>query len=76
MDNENHCYLNSAVMNQDQPPKTSHAGAFAPRVPAPESLPRISSTQILLGSKAAEIEHEGQRYILRLTRENKLILTK
>lgn len=28
------------------------------------------------GSNAVAIEHEGQRYTLRLTRSNKLILTK
>ena len=38
--------------------------------------PRIDSTEILRGANAVEIEHGGQRYILRVTRENKLILTK
>ena len=28
------------------------------------------------GAPAVEIEHAGQRYLLRVTRENKLILTK
>jgi hemin uptake protein HemP len=28
------------------------------------------------GHQAVEIEHAGQRYLLRITRENKLILTK
>ena len=28
------------------------------------------------GNSALEIEHAGQRYLLRITRENKLILTK
>lgn len=28
------------------------------------------------GTTAVEIEHAGQRYVLRITRENKLILTK
>jgi hemin uptake protein HemP len=37
---------------------------------------RIESEQILRGSNAVEIEHAGQRYLLRVTRENKLILTK
>lgn len=38
--------------------------------------PRVNSAQILQGSNAVEIEHAGQRYLLRVTRENKLILTK
>ena len=38
--------------------------------------PRIDSTEILRGANAVEIEHGGQRYILRVTRENKLILPK
>ncbi len=38
--------------------------------------PRIESEQILRGNTTVEIEHAGQRYLLRVTRENKLILTK
>lgn len=38
--------------------------------------PRIASADILRGAPTAEIEHAGQRYLLRVTRENKLILTK
>lgn len=38
--------------------------------------PRVDSQQLLQGSQAVEIEHAGQRYLLRVTRENKLILTK
>ena len=40
------------------------------------SRPRIDSSEILRGTNAVEIDHAGQRYILRMTRENKLILTK
>jgi len=40
------------------------------------SLPRVDSGQILQGANTVEIEHAGQRYLLRVTRENKLILTK
>jgi hemin uptake protein HemP len=39
-------------------------------------LPRIGSEEILRGANTVEIEHAGQRYLLRVTRENKLILTK
>jgi len=38
--------------------------------------PRIDSKELMRGNSALEIEHAGQRYLLRITRENKLILTK
>lgn len=38
--------------------------------------PRLVSEEILKGNTVVEIEHAGQRYLLRVTRENKLILTK
>ena len=52
--------------------------------PAPLSTPpqasptplRVDSEQILHGRTTLEIDHAGQRYLLRVTRENKLILTK
>ncbi len=47
-----------------------------PVTETPEPLPRIDSEQILGGAPVVEIEHAGQRYLLRVTRENKLILTK
>ena len=47
-----------------------------PSVEKGEDRRRISSEEILGGSACVEIEHAGQRYLLRVTRENKLILTK
>ncbi|MBI2276713.1 MAG: hemin uptake protein HemP [Dechloromonas sp.] len=52
-----------------------------PTAPAPAAAntqprPRIASEDLLRGNSALEIEHAGQRYLLRVTRENKLILTK
>lgn len=41
-----------------------------------ENRPRIDSEKILGGATTIEIEHAGQCYLLRVTRENKLILTK
>ena len=38
--------------------------------------PRIESEEILRGNSTVDIEHAGQRYLLRVTSENKLILTK
>lgn len=46
-------------------------------VPAqPELPPRVSSAQLLRGQKTMEIDHGEQRYTLRVTKDNKLILTK
>jgi hemin uptake protein HemP len=42
----------------------------------PHLPPRISSAQLLRGQRTVNIEHGGQHYTLRLTRDNKLILTK
>ncbi len=42
----------------------------------PNKLPRVDSSQLLQGATVVEIDHAGQRYLLRVTRENKLILTK
>lgn len=50
-------------------PHTSQPGGVSNR-------PRIDSQQLLRGTSAVEIEHAGQCYLLRVTRENKLILTK
>jgi hemin uptake protein HemP len=53
-----------------QPAKTTQpAATTAPR-------PRVPSEQLLQGAPAVEIAHDGQLYLLRMTRENKLILTK
>jgi hemin uptake protein HemP len=42
----------------------------------PAQRPRIESGALLKGASSVEIEHAGQCYLLRVTRENKLILTK
>ena len=52
-------------------PNTPH-----PLPPLDTERPRVDSNDILRGNTAIEIEHAGQRYLLRVTRENKLILTK
>ena len=36
----------------------------------------INSSELFRTARTVGIEHAGQRYLLRLTRENKLILTK
>ena len=48
-------------------------------IPVPEKTEtrrRIDSETLLAGASILEIDHAGQRYLLRVTRENKLILTK
>lgn len=44
--------------------------------PAPRDTVRVDSRALFAGASVVEIEHNGQRYQLRITRENKLILTK
>jgi hemin uptake protein HemP len=38
--------------------------------------PVLTSSRLFGGAQTLFIEHAGQRYTLRITRENKLILTK
>lgn len=47
----------------------------APMSPSPE-LPTIRSRDLLQGGNLILIERAGDRYYLRMTRNNKLILTK
>ena len=47
-----------------------------PPTDSPARRPPVSSEQLLRGATTLEIDHAGQRYLLRVTRENKLILTK
>ncbi|MBV2121663.1 MAG: hemin uptake protein HemP [Candidatus Thiodiazotropha sp. (ex Ctena orbiculata)] len=41
-----------------------------------QSIPRISSEELLKGQSRLIIEHQGSEYILNITRQGKLILTK
>ena len=50
------------------------AGRSAPAPVA--AIPRISSQQLLAGGRELLIHHQGGEYHLRLTRNDKLILTK
>lgn len=51
-----------------------HDTATASR--AADATRTLSSTELLDGRQAVEIEHRGTRYVLRATRSGKLILTK
>ena len=45
--------------------------------PAQPTLPsRLNSSQLFRDAKTIEIDHGEQRYTLRVTKDNKLILTK
>ena len=64
-------YLNFTMNTPDRtsgPPRSTQTPALSRR--------RLDSQEIFLGSNAIEIEHAGHCYVLRVTRENKLILTK
>lgn len=58
------------MITQTKPP------AQTPPAKDKVELPRIDSATLLQGASTIEIQHAGQRYLLRVTRENKLILTK
>jgi len=43
---------------------------------APAAVRVLDSKQLFHEARTVHIDHGGERYILRITRENKLILTK
>lgn len=59
--------MNSQTRSAESPPAAT---------PTPPQRRRVDSEQLLQGAAAVEIDHAGQLYLLRVTRENKLILTK
>lgn len=60
-------------MSQPTPPASSRA---LPAERPPAASPVVPSSQLFGGARTVSIDHAGQRYTLRITRENKLILTK
>jgi hemin uptake protein HemP len=52
------------------------AGVTSASTPAPVRVARTSSGNLFAGRRELVIEHAGQEYHLRLTRNDKLILTK
>jgi hemin uptake protein HemP len=48
----------------------------APSAPAEGDVRTLSARSLLGSSRLLRIEHEGEIYTLRLTRNNRLILTK
>ncbi len=57
-------------------PHSPHLPTQATATAQPELPSSLNSSQILRGQKTVEIAHGEQRYTLRITRDNKLILTK
>lgn len=55
---------------------TQPATQPAPPVPASHQIPTVESSQILGGRTQIAINHGGELYSLRVTRNGKLILTK
>ena len=56
-------------------PPTPHSPPLV-AAPAQPTPPRLNSSQLFRDVKTIEIDHGEQRYTLRVTRDNKLILTK
>jgi hemin uptake protein HemP len=52
------------------------APSLASAAPAGKPVKRIDSQSLLAGTRELVIEHQGAEYHLRLTRNDKLILTK
>lgn len=44
--------------------------------PQPENCPVLQATELFRGGREVVIRHDGQDYRLRITRQNKMILTK
>jgi len=66
------------MSRQDAPRESAvQAGARSPHGDAPTNeVPRLDTAQLFRGCNEIVIEHRGERYRLRLTRQGKLILTK
>jgi len=59
-------------MNVQNPSQTNDPQYSAPR-PARH---RVSTTDLMRGDRALVLLHEGEEYVLRITKTGKLILTK
>ena len=64
-----------AVHTANQPPEMEPANAAATAWPERASAP-TPLTQLTSGRRELAISHAGATYVLRVTRANKLILTK
>jgi hemin uptake protein HemP len=67
---------NTSASHAGQDPVSSPIVANAAASVRPTAAKRIDSHRLLSGGRELVIEHAGQEYRLRLTRNDKLILTK
>ena len=64
-------------LRQPSPPRSRPVLATLPAVASPgHGTRRVSSQWLLEGERELVIQHQGNEYHLRLTRNDKLILTK
>ena len=59
-------------MHPRPPSESTNPGLYIPRPPRQ----RLSSADLMRGSRELILLHEGKEYILRITKTGKLILTK
>jgi hemin uptake protein HemP len=57
-------------------PPELRSTASAPPPPAPAGTPQLDSRSLFGSARELLIQHKGEQYRLRLTRSDKLILTK
>ena len=70
---------NSTIASESSPDSSAPVVTTRPTLRLPTSAaraPRIDSHRLLSGGRELVIDHAGQEYRLRLTRNDKLILTK
>lgn len=56
--------------------RLDHTASPRAQAQADEAFNVLPSETLLRGARALVIEHDGDRYVLRITRNGKLILTK
>ena len=59
-------------MNAQNPSQANDPRYYTPRPPRQ----RVSTTDLMRGDRALVLLHEGEEYVLRITKTGKLILTK
>lgn len=63
-------------LSQSLPSRSTPRPTLPPPVPAGAATRHVSSQSLLGGARELVIQHQGSEYHLRLTRNDKLILTK
>lgn len=68
--------MSDLSLSHSLPARSLHRPALSPPSPALATARRVSSHSLLEGERELVIQHQGSEYHLRLTRNDKLILTK